>query len=79
MDDHKLIMISIFGFFKTWKRCIFLMKNMLGKILEFGRMHEKSFIYLFLMFSNISEKNGYFNTGFVFYSVNIQFDIMKNW
>jgi len=52
---------------------------MLGKILEFGRMHEKSFIYLFLMFSNISEKNGYFNTGFVFYSVNIQFDIMKNW
>jgi hypothetical protein len=37
------------------------------------------FIYLFLMFSNISEKKGYFNTGFVFYSVNIQPDIMKNW
>jgi hypothetical protein len=34
------------------KMQFFLMKNMLGKILGFGRMHEKSFlfIYLFLMF-----------------------------
>jgi hypothetical protein len=57
------------------------MKNMLGKILGFGRMHEKSFlfIYLFLMFWNILEKNEYFNTEFIFYSVNIQPDIMKNW
>jgi len=30
-------------------------------------------------FWNISEKTGYFNTGFVFYSVNIQPDIMQNW
>jgi hypothetical protein len=35
-------------------------------------MHENNF---FLW--NISEKTGYFNTGFVFYSVNIQPDIMK--
>jgi hypothetical protein len=28
---------------------------------------------------NISEKTGYFNTRFVFYSVNIQPDIMQNW
>jgi hypothetical protein len=41
----------------------------------------KSFLdfVFFKMFWNISEKNGYFNTGFVFYSVNIQPDIMKNW
>jgi len=28
---------------------------------------------------NISKKTLYFNTGFVFYSVNIQPDIMQNW
>jgi hypothetical protein len=31
-----------------------------------------------LFFFNILEKTGYFNTGFVFYSVNIQPDIMQN-
>jgi hypothetical protein len=41
MDNHKLVTISIFGFFrknKHEKDAIFFMKNMLGKILEFGRM-----------------------------------------
>jgi len=33
----------------------------------------------FEFFWNISEKTGYFNTGFLFYSVNIQPDIMQNW
>jgi len=59
------------------------MKNMLGKILEFGRMRQNIFFLLFgnvlNFFKNISEKTGYFNTGFVFYSVNIQSDIMQNW
>jgi len=56
-------------------------ENMLGKFLGFGRMHEnKIYIFLFLFFFwNISEKNGCFNTGFVFYNVNIQSDIMQNW
>jgi hypothetical protein len=43
MDNHKLVMISIFfGFSKYEKDAIFifLLKNMLGKILEFGRMHK---------------------------------------
>jgi hypothetical protein len=44
----------------------------------------KSFLKFFenvlkFFFWNISEKTGYFNTGFVFYSVNIQPDIMQNW
>jgi hypothetical protein len=38
MDDHKLVMISIFGFF--------LMKNMLGKFLGFGRMQQNIFFFL---------------------------------
>jgi hypothetical protein len=41
MDDHKLVMISIFGFF-----LIFLMKNMLGKFLGFGRMQQNIFFFL---------------------------------
>jgi hypothetical protein len=37
------------------------------------------FLKMFLIvFWNISEKNRYFNTGFVFYNVNIQPDIMQN-
>jgi hypothetical protein len=60
------------------------MKTMLVKILEFGHMQQKKNIFLnvlksFYFFLNISEKTGYFNTGFVFYSVNIQPDIMQNW
>jgi hypothetical protein len=56
-------------FFRIWpyatKNIFFLFENVL------------KIIYLF--FWNISEKIGYFNTGFVFYSVNIQPDIMQNW
>ena len=37
------------------------------------------FLKCFDFFWNVSEKTGYFNTGFVFYSVNIQPDIMQNW
>jgi hypothetical protein len=68
------------------------MKNMLGKFLGFGRMKTlffekgnwfKSFwdfvLKYFDFFWNISKKIRYFNTGFVFYSVNIQPDIMQNW
>jgi len=61
---------------------LFFMKNMLVKILEFGHMQQKIYIFyfeIFLFFWNISEKIGYFNTGFVFYSVHIQPDIMQNW
>ena len=50
MDDHKLVTISFFGFFfkkKNMKKMqlllFFFMKNMLGKILGFGRMHENKF------------------------------------
>jgi hypothetical protein len=39
MDDHKLVMISIF-FSKHEKYAIFFNENMLGKFLGFGRMHE---------------------------------------
>jgi len=78
MDDHKLVMISIFYFQNMRKMqfffvCFFFLKNVLKKNLEFGRMHENNFFW------NISEKIGYFNTEFVFCIVNIQPDIMKNW
>jgi len=46
MDNHKLVMISIFGFFLNMKKMqflVFLMKNMLEKILGFGRVHQNSF------------------------------------
>jgi len=58
------------------------MKNMLGKILGFGRKQKKYFFALWKCFEfflkNISEKTGYFNIRFLFYSVNIQPDIMQN-
>jgi len=42
MDNHKLVMISIFVFLTMKKMqflfLFFLMKNMLGKVLGFGRM-----------------------------------------
>jgi hypothetical protein len=48
MDNHKLVMISIFGFFlKTWKRCNFFNENMVGKFLGFGRMHENKIFFFF--------------------------------
>jgi hypothetical protein len=51
----------------------FLKKICLEKFLGFGRMHE---ILLLLFFSG---ENQVFNTGFIFYNVNIQPDIMQNW
>jgi hypothetical protein len=57
------------------------MKNMHGKFLGFGRMQQNIFFFLkmfLIFFWNISEKNRYFNTEFVFYNVNIQPDIMQN-
>jgi hypothetical protein len=55
------------------------MKNMLGKILGFGRMQQNIFFIFENALNFFPEKTGYFNTGFVFYSVNIQPDIMQNW
>jgi hypothetical protein len=46
MDNHKLVTISIFGFFfkhEKYAIFVFFMRNMLGKNLEFGRMHENNF------------------------------------
>jgi hypothetical protein len=86
MDDHKLVMISIFWIFKTWERCNFFNENMFGNFLGFGRRHENHFFWkgkliwkflrfflknIFNFFKNISEKTGYFNTRFLFYSVYI--------
>jgi hypothetical protein len=48
------------------------------KVFEIFFENVLKFLFIFLK-KNISEKTGYFNTGFVFYSVNIQPDIMKNW
>jgi hypothetical protein len=58
------------------------MKNMLEKKFRMWPYATKYFLF----FENVSkkilkffsEKIGYFNTGFVFYSVNIQPDIIKN-
>jgi len=67
----------------------FFYENMLGKVLRFGRMHKKIFFFkgeiilkafLYIYFVEIFlEKTKYFNTRFLFYSVNIQPDIMQNW
>jgi hypothetical protein len=48
MDNHKLVIISIFGFSKHEKDAIFFLfflKNMLGKILGFGRMQQNIFSF----------------------------------
>jgi len=46
MDNHKLITISIFGFFfKIWKICNFFYENMLVKFLGFGRMKQNIFSF----------------------------------
>jgi len=59
------------------------MKNMLGKISGFGRVQQNFFLFenvlKFLFFLKYFGENQYFNIEFVFYSVNIQPDIMKNW
>jgi hypothetical protein len=68
---------------KKMQFLFFLMKNMLRKFLGFGHMQQNIFSFWkcfeIFFFWNISEKTRYFNTGFVFYSVNIQPDIMYNW
>jgi hypothetical protein len=51
MDNHKLVTISIFGFFfKHEKDAIFVfffyIENMLGNILGFGRMQQNIFFFL---------------------------------
>jgi len=47
MDNHKLVTISIFGFFfKHEKDAIFFMNNILGKISGFGRMQQNIFLFL---------------------------------
>jgi hypothetical protein len=46
MDNHKLVMISIFGFFIHEKNAIFFfMKNMLEIVLGFGRMQQNIFYF----------------------------------
>jgi hypothetical protein len=52
MDNHKLVMISIFFFvfLKHEKDVLFFVfnKNILGKLLVFGRMHENKIFFIFL-------------------------------
>jgi hypothetical protein len=48
MDNYKLIMIFIFLFLKHDKDAFFLMKNIHGKLLVFGRMHENKILFCFL-------------------------------
>jgi hypothetical protein len=57
MNDHKLVMISIFLDFQNMRNMQFFNENKLGKFLGFCRMHEnnffkrknyfKSFLYFF--------------------------------
>jgi hypothetical protein len=44
MDNHKLITISIFRFFKHEKDAFFF-ENMLGKVLGFARMQQNIFLF----------------------------------
>jgi hypothetical protein len=74
MDDHKPVMIIIFSYFQNMRKMQFFYENILGKFLGFGLIHEYNLNFL----KKISEKTRYFNTEFVFYSVNIQPDIMQN-
>jgi hypothetical protein len=46
MDDHKLVMISIFLDFQNMRKMQFFNENMLGKFLGFGRMHENKIFFL---------------------------------
>jgi len=53
MNNHKLVTISTFGFFfKNMKKMqfLFFIKNMLGKILGFGRMHKNKIFFSFFVF-----------------------------
>jgi len=58
MDNHKLVTIFIFYFFLNMKKMqfLFFMKNMLGKILRFGRMQQN----IFFLFENVLKYYYYF-------------------
>jgi hypothetical protein len=56
---------------------LFLKREINSKVFE--TFFKKNILNFFFLKKNISEKTGYFNTRFVFYSVNIQPDIMQNW
>jgi hypothetical protein len=43
MNDHKLVMISIFLDFQNMRNMQFFNENKLGKFLGFCRMHENNF------------------------------------
>jgi hypothetical protein len=45
MDNHKLVMIFIFDFFKHEKDAFFFMKNMLEKFLGFDYMQQNIFSF----------------------------------
>jgi len=49
MDDHKLVMISIFLFSKHEKDANFFYENILEIFLGFGCMHENK-LYIFLKY-----------------------------
>ena len=61
-------------FFQNMRKMqvFFFSENMLGKVFKIWSWAWKHFFF------NILEKIGYFNTGFVFYNVNIQPDTMQN-
>jgi hypothetical protein len=91
MDNYKLVTISIFGFFLNMKKdAIFVFFNekyawknfrIWPYTTKYFFLFENVLKYFFIIISfwNILEKTRYFKTGFVFYSVNIQPDIMHNW
>ena len=47
MDNHKLVMISNFFFNMRKIQFLFFMRNMLAKILGFGRMQQNIYFFLF--------------------------------
>ena len=84
-DNHKLVTISIFGFLNM-KKMQFLFFFYEKYAWNNFRIWPYATKYFFLFENalnffkkNILKKTGYFNTGFIFYSVNIQPDIMQNW
>ena len=84
-NNHKLVMISIFFFvfFKHEKDASFLFfyENILGKLLGFHCMYENKIFFCFFkrkLKKKVPEKTKYFNTKVLFYSANIQLDILQN-
>jgi hypothetical protein len=87
MNNHKLVTISIFDFFLNMKKMYFLFfyeKHAWNNFRTWPYATKyffsfwKCFEFFLIIFWNILEKTEYFNTGFVFYSVDIQPDIMQN-